>query len=230
MKAFACFTIVAVLLVGGPAAARHYSGQDDGKQMMKTDSTKHMKHGTMMKTDSTKHMKRGNMMKDPNTMHGESMHRQMMGREGMGMREGMQQGMQGWGMSGNMHCVLCLVNQEMMWVNRLPDMQSELSLTDDQVTKLTQLRTLVQKQKIDLNAEVQKKQIDLKTLMEQGASGAEIRKSLQAITNLEVDSAVATYETAMKMKSLLTAQQKEKLDESEYSQRWMGGQHMMQRE
>ena len=205
MKAFTYLSIAAILLFAGPAAAQHHSGKDDGKKTMMTDSTKSMQQGTMMQGQKT--------------MHGEMMHGQMMG----------MQGMPGYGVAGNMHCTLCMVNQEMMWVNRLPDMQNELSLTDDQVTKLTQLRTLCKKQTIDLNAEVQK-QIDLKTLMDQGASGDEIRKVLQSTTDLEIDSAVSTYETAMKMKALLTEQQKKKLEEDKYSTGWMGGQHMMNRE
>jgi Spy/CpxP family protein refolding chaperone len=168
--------------------------------------------GSQMMGDSTKSMGTGTMMK------GTIMRGQMMGR----------QGMPGHGMAGGMPCSLSMLNQQMMWVNRLPDMQNDLSLTDEQVKKLTQLRTEFQKKQIDLKAEAGKKQIDLNTLIDQGVSGAEIRKALQAFTNIEIDSAVSAYETAMKMKGLLTEEQRQKLNDNVHGHgMMMGGQHMM---
>ena len=201
MKLFTFFSIAAIILFAGPLPAQHHSGHG-GSQMM-GDSTKSIGTGTMM---------RGTMM------HGDMMHGQMMGG----------QGMPGHGIAGGMPCSLSMLNQQMMWVNRLPDMQNDLSLTDDQVKKLTLLRTEFQKKQIDLKAEAGKKQIDLNTLIDQGVSGAEIRKALQAFTNIEIDSAVSAYETAMKMKGLLTEEQSQKLNDNLHGHgMMMGGQHMM---
>jgi hypothetical protein len=101
----------------------------------------------------------------------------------------------------------------MALVERLPGMQQPLGLTDDQVSKLVDLRAAFAKQKVDLKADLAKKELKIKDLLKNNASGKEIGDHLTACAASRISIAVSAYETANKMKSILNDSQKQKLNE-----------------
>jgi len=135
-------------------------------------------------------------------------------KQGMMMQKsGMMQGkmMQGGGMMQGM------MNQDMpmkkygMMVNRLPNMQQQLSLTDDQVDKLYDLQAEFKKQQIDFQSELRKKQMKLKNLLDDMASANQVEKQMKDCADTKISMKVAAYETAGKMKAVLNNDQKEQL-------------------
>lgn len=92
-------------------------------------------------------------------------------------------------------------------------MQQELSLTDNQVEKLIDLQTSYFKQKADLKADLAKKELKLKNLLQANAPSKEVGELLKGCAASLTDIGVAAYETANKMKSILNDSQKKKLDE-----------------
>jgi len=138
----------------------------------------------------------------------------MMQKSGMMQGGGMMQGMMGSGM-----CPMCgqMAGQDMpmqkygMMVNRLPDMQQQLSLKNDQVEKLLDLQTDFKKQQLDYQAELRKKQMKLKSLLADNASASQVKNQMEACSETKINMKVAAYETAGKMKAVLTSEQKEQL-------------------
>ncbi len=131
----------------------------------------------------------------------------------MMQNNGMMQGM-GMGM-----CPMCgqMMNRNMpmqkygMMVNRLPALQQQLSLDDNQVEKLIDLQTEFKKQQVGYKAELQKKQMKLKSLLDGNASGSEVKNQMEACSETKINMKVAAYETAGKMKAVLNDDQKEQL-------------------
>jgi hypothetical protein len=97
-------------------------------------------------------------------------------------------------------------------VKKLPGMQQELNLTDDQVSKLIDLQAVYAKQKIDLKADLTKKELKLKSLLQSNATSKEISDQLSACAAVRICIATSAYETANKMKSMLNDSQKKKLN------------------
>ncbi|MDF1573418.1 MAG: hypothetical protein P1P82_17545 [Bacteroidales bacterium] len=130
------------------------------------------------------------------------------------MQGGMMQGMMGNGM-----CPMCgqMMSQNMpmkkygMMVNHLPNMQEQLSLSDQQVETLIDLQTEFKKQQIDYKAELRKKQMKLKGLLAENASASQVKNQMQACSETKINMKVAAYETAGKMKAVLNSDQKEQL-------------------
>jgi hypothetical protein len=126
--------------------------------------------------------------------------------------------MQG-GMMNNGMCPMCgqMINQDMpmqkygMMINQLPEMQQQLSLTDDQVNKLYDLQAEFKKQQIDMQAELRKKQMKLKSLLADMANASQIKEQLKDCSETRINMGIAAYETAGKMQSLLNNDQKEQL-------------------
>jgi Spy/CpxP family protein refolding chaperone len=137
----------------------------------------------------------------------------MMQKSGM-MQDGMMQGMM-----DNGKCPMCgqMMNQDMpmkkygMMVNKLPTMQQQLSLTDDQVNKLYDLQATFKKQQIDFQSELRKKQMKMKSLLADNASASQVEKQMKDCADTKISMKVAAYETAGKMKAVLTNDQKEQL-------------------
>lgn len=141
-------------------------------------------------------------------------------KQGMMMQKsGMMQGGMMQGMMNSGKCPMCgqMMNQNMpmkkygMMVNRLPNMQQQLSLTDDQVNQLFDLQTEFKKQQLDYQAELRKKQMKLKNLLADNASASQVKNQLEACSETKIDMKTAAYETAGKMKAMLTSEQKEQL-------------------
>jgi hypothetical protein len=130
----------------------------------------------------------------------------------------MQEGMMQSGMQGMM-CPMCggMTDQHMpmkkyvMMVNMLPGMQEKLSLSDEQVVQLIDLQTAFKKQQVDYKADLTKKQMKMKTLLNDAATANMIKQQMQACADVKIDMKIAAYETAGKMKAILTNEQKEKM-------------------
>jgi hypothetical protein len=147
----------------------------------------------------------------------------MMGNQGMmsaGMMGGsnmMQRGMMGNMMGGSHGAGMCMMSgsrtMQNQWVliNTLPELKGELSLTDSQVEKLGEMKIDFKKRQIDLNASHAKKQIDLNTAIDKGASVSDIRSIVEKLAEIDVNKAVQTYEFAGNMKNVLNEEQKEKV-------------------
>lgn len=138
----------------------------------------------------------------------------MMMQKGGMMHGGMMQGMMGDGM-----CPMCakMMDQKMpmkkygMMVKRLPNMQEQLSLSDEQVETLIDLQTEFKKQQIDYKAELRKKQMKLKSLLADKASVDQVKNQMEACSETKINMKAAAYETAGKMKDVLNSDQKEHL-------------------
>lgn len=124
----------------------------------------------------------------------------------------MQQGdmMQG-GMTQGMMQQDMPMQKYMMMVNRLPLMQKQLSLSQEQAEKLIDLQADFQKQQARHQESMAGNNEKLQTLLDNMASAAEIKKQMQQCANSRIDMGIAAYETAGKMKAVLTADQKEKM-------------------
>lgn len=118
------------------------------------------------------------------------------------MQGSMMQGMMGQQMP---------MKKYMMTVNMLPRMQSKLSLTQEQTEKLIDLQTAFKKKQVEFKGDMAKKRMELKNLLDQNASGNKVRSQIEQCTNIHVNMMVAAYETANKMKSVLSDTQKEQL-------------------
>jgi hypothetical protein len=73
------------------------------------------------------------------------------------------------------------------------------------------IREKVKKQQIDYKADLTKKRMNLQNMMMNEASADDIKTQLQECSNTKIDMKVAAYETANKMKSVLSVEQKDKL-------------------
>ena len=144
------------------------------------------------------------------------------GNQQSGQKQGMM--MQGKGMmqGGMMKGMMCpmhkgMMGQQMpmkiymMTVKMLPKMQSKLSLSQEQTEKLIDMQTSFKKQQIDYKADLAKKRMNLQNMMMNDASADDIKSQLQACSTIKINMKVAAYETANKMKSVLTDEQKDNL-------------------
>ncbi len=103
--------------------------------------------------------------------------------------------------------------RKFVWiVKRVPEMQDELSLTDDQVIKLIDLQTAFVKKAAELRADLTKKELKLKSLISSNASTAEIGDQVKTCASTGVEIGIAAYDTANKMLTVLTDSQKKILD------------------
>ena len=160
-------------------------------------------------------------------MAGYTANAQMMGQnnnqnqqQGMMMQKGgMMQGGMMQGIMGNSICPMCgqMMGQNMpmqkygMMVNHLPNMQEQLSLSDEQVENLIDLQTEFKKQQIDYQADLRKKQMKLKSLLADNASVSQVKNQMEACSETKINMKTAAYKTAGEMKALLNSDQKEQL-------------------
>ena len=152
-------------------------------------------------------MMQGGMM--PGSMMGGKEKRQCCMMSGKRMMPGGMMGKKGMmggkmGMHGPMH-------KFMHMVHHLPDLQAKLNLNNDQVSKLKQIRADFLKKQADWKAGLEKKQIDLGLLLDKNASASEVKKLLSSSCDTKVEMQVAAYQTATKMRALLTPEQRQKL-------------------
>jgi len=170
-------------------------------------------HAMMMMQNNNAQMKG---MKEKGEMESSATEHKMHQGEMMGMMKDnpeMMMNMMGNGMfpmSGQMGQDKPMQKYGMM-VNRLPNMQQQLSLKNDQVEKLLDLQTGFKKQQLDYQAELRKKQMKLKTLLTDNTSASQVKNQMEACSETKINMKVAAYETAGKMKAVLTDEQKEQL-------------------
>ena len=138
----------------------------------------------------------------------------MMQKSGMMQGGGMMQGMMNQNMPMQKYGIM---------VNHLPNMQQQLSLSNEQVEKLIDLQTDFKKQQIDYKADLRKKQMKLKSLLDDMASASQVQKQMQECSDTKISMKVATYETAGKMRAVLNSDQKE-----QFKNMMMQGGGMMQ--
>lgn len=153
----------------------------------------------------------------------------------------MQTGMMGGnmmmqnGMMGNL-CPMCgAMNQNMpmqkymMTVMHLPDMQKQLSLTDDQTEQLIDYRADFKKQLADYQAELNKRQMKLEKLLDENPPTSEVKAMMEQCAEMKINIKASAYDTAGKMKGLLTAEQKQDFNQLMMQQgKMMQQQNMMQ--
>ena len=98
-------------------------------------------------------------------------------------------------------------------IHHLTQQAENLALTDIQLDKLKNLQANFQKRQADLQADSKKKQIDLGLLLDKKASTSDVRKNLKGVYDNRLDGEIAVYETAQKMLTVLTPEQKEKWEQ-----------------
>jgi len=131
----------------------------------------------------------------------------------------MQMGMKGHGMMrGSMDEMPCtmikdtaMMQKSMIMANLLPEMDQQLSLSEDQVSQLIDLRSGFKKQQADYQAEMTKKNRKLQALINDDAPVDQVRNQMKACADIRVDMHSAAYQTEREMMALLTDEQKEKL-------------------
>ncbi len=171
--------MLAIFLV--PVLAQGHAAHHPAQQAVRPDTTGGM---TMMK---------GKMMGGKAMMKGGKMHGGMMSH----MAGGKMMGMHG-PMMGAFHTI-----------HHLPDLQKKLNLNDNQVQKLKSIRAEFLKSKIDREADIKKKKVDLNMLIDKNASPAQVRKVLKGIFDAKLALQVSAYETSQKMLGVLTLEQRE---------------------
>jgi len=190
MKTTAKILTIVFLLVSFTVSAQMNQGQNQPTDQQQNNSM--MYNNNMMQGNNRSYM--GNMMYGNNMMNGSYM-----------MNYGMCP------LCGNMNSQNMPI-QNCMWVVRnLPDMKQQLSLSDDQVNKIIDLRTDYTKQQVELTAEMSKNQMKMEKMIGNNPSASEIRDQLMQCANRRVDLGVAVWETAGKMKAVLSSEQKEQL-------------------
>jgi hypothetical protein len=169
----------------------------------------HPDEGATVQTDTSGGM---DMMED--IMQGEMMTQQ-------GMRCPMCGKMMKGGIMGNMKNMMHgqgmmkhrnPTHRFMHLVYHLPDMKTKLGLSEEQIVLLRNMQADFLKQKVDWEASIQKKEIDLNLLLDKNATPGDVGKILESIYDVKLQMKVSSYETAQKMRAILSADQEEKLD------------------
>src|SRR5665213_738724 len=103
-------------------------------------------------------------------------------------------------------------HQAMMTPFLLPELQAELGLSTQQVTLLGQLKQEMLSKGKDLSGQIEAKHKELDALVGPGTSKGELVKKLfEEMGSLRGQQMYASYETANKMKAVLTEAQRSKL-------------------
>ncbi|MFP4159318.1 MAG: Spy/CpxP family protein refolding chaperone [Desulfobacterales bacterium] len=131
------------------------------------------------------------------------------------MQQGMmKQGMMHGGGMGSMHGIKgsMPMQSSMTMVNLLPEMDEQLSLSEDQLEQLINLRSDFKKQQVDYQADMTKQNKKLQGMIDDGVSTDEVRKQMKACSDIRIDMHSAAYETEQEMKAVLTDEQQEELE------------------
>ncbi len=89
----------------------------------------------------------------------------------------------------------------------------DLELTDDQVSRLEALQTQFSKDMVDRRADVQKAQIELRSLRRDKATESDVNAAIDKMTRLQAENMKTRYRHRQQVESLLTEQQLDKLEE-----------------
>lgn len=145
----------------------------------------------------------------------QSMMQQGMKKGGM-MKQGMMQGGMMQGGMGSMHHGMMggsmPMQSSMIMVNMLPEMDEQLSLSQEQTDQLIDMRSEFKKQQVDHQADMTKQNKKLQRIIDEGAPAEEVREQMQACSDIMIDMHSAAYETEQEMKAVLTDEQQEELE------------------
>ena len=144
---------------------------------------------------------------------------------GMGMMQNGNYPGYGYGQMMNFNTS---ANNSFILIDWLPNLQQQLSLDNNQEEKLLSLQTDFKKQQIDFQAKLRKEQLKLNRLIEETAPANQVKKQLEAIAETRIDLRTSAYETAGKMKALLTNDQIEKFQTNIGQSNMMNGGWMQQ--
>jgi hypothetical protein len=103
----------------------------------------------------------------------------------------------------------------------LPDMHAQLGLTPSQVVQLQQLKQkFLDSEQKDVE-QIEARRNDLGTLLGSAKPGQDkVTNAISGIADLEAHQQILGYESAVKMRALLTDQQRSKLDSMQLGQLW----------
>ncbi|MFO8001592.1 MAG: Spy/CpxP family protein refolding chaperone [Marinilabilia sp.] len=132
-----------------------------------------------------------------------------------GMNEGMmsegRMGGQGGMMMQNMMMQNMPMRKHMMMIKMLPNMQDKLSLTNDQVNELIDMKASFEKEQADFKAEMSRKHMKLNDLLKDEAPAGEVESQLKQCADSRVEMHVAAYKTAQQMKEVLDEEQRKEV-------------------
>ncbi len=123
-----------------------------------------------------------------------------------GMMHGSMGAMHGKMMSSNP------MQSSMIMINLLPEMEKQLSLSEDQTNELIGMRSEFKKQQVDYQAEMTKQNRKLQKLIDSAAPVDEVKNQLREGADVRIDMHTAAYKTEQEMKAVLTDEQKEQLE------------------
>lgn len=102
-------------------------------------------------------------------------------------------------------------NQGMPGVRFLLRFADELELTDDQVDKLETMQTEFALERVDLDAKIEKAQIEFRSLMRDEAPQTEVNAAIDNVTSLRAEKQKMHYSHFLAAKNLLTGEQVDKI-------------------
>ncbi len=102
------------------------------------------------------------------------------------------------------------MHKHMMMIKMLPNMQDKLSLTNDQVSELIDMKAAFEKEQADFKAKLSRQHMQLKDLMKDEAPAGDVEAQLKKCADARVEMHVTTYRTAQQMKKVLDEDQREK--------------------
>lgn len=210
-KIFILFSALAVTVLysGLYAQSGHATHHPDQQATTQSDTSNMMGKRCPM----CGQMMKGGMMSGKGMMQGGMMQGGMM--QGGMMQGGMMKG----GMMGMMHGQSMghmdspMMSAVMPVLHHLPDMQTKLGLSDDQLNRIKSIRADFKKKQIDRKAEIEKTNIDLKAQVDKNADTKDVSRTLEKISKLQTQIQVESYATAQKLLSILNADQRKKWDE-----------------
>ena len=104
------------------------------------------------------------------------------------------------------------VHQSILTAIALPEMQAELGLSTQQVTRLRQYKQELLTKGQELSSQISAKQKELEAMVAAGSSkNAEVKQLLEQVASLKAQLEFTAFETAGEMKACLTDQQRTKL-------------------
>jgi Spy/CpxP family protein refolding chaperone len=105
------------------------------------------------------------------------------------------------------------VHREVMAIYGLPEMQSQLGLSAQQVADLQRLKKQLLTKSDDLSAQIASRRKELDTLLAtDNAKPATVKSLFEKIASQHAELHYAGFETANKMKAVLTSEQRTKFD------------------
>ena len=149
------------------------------------------------------------------------------------MQGGMMQGnMMGSGMMGmgqNMMGQYMIMNQHVMMIHSLPYLQSQLSLSQNQQEELIDIWSSFRKQQVGYQTDLAKENIKLQDILNNEVSVDKVKNQLEAYYESKVQMNTAAYKILKEMKSVLSEEQRQDLQNMLMNKRGMMQGNMQQR-